>query len=416
MNPPAWLAELHRQWYDTRGLSLRPPTRPFSRDWHNLLDAAGLRSAADRSHAEAEAKSLENRGRLAIRTHKYRKYLIEKIALPIAQERWLIELFGGTPAVELHSRSLEIVAASRFRSHPRLPESWEQLCRRLSAAFGEGKNVSPFYWKDPPELERLLGFLRQLTTKEWPAGTSIRNASEALGIGSKALEEEQRLWEHCLTLLVGEQATFESLGLSGTQSPATLHGRLRLRFADGSEQHYHNLRGEFTISGGDLERAVDAATGAARILTIENTNTTFRQAVAANTDGATLIIATSYPNAATKRLLELLQPSLPHYHFGDTDASGYAILRSLREIGRGPVRPFLMTWRDEQNSKSLSEHDHRLLPALLGSPLMTDCLESLRAMEKAGRKGKFEQEAYGAPTLEGWPFWEKAATAFPPDQ
>jgi hypothetical protein len=198
------------------------------------------------------------------------------------------------------------------------------------------------------------------------------------------------------------------LGILGTQSRALLHGRLCLHFPDGSTQVFEHLQGEYTLSIADLARAERASTSAARILSIENARTTFRQAAAVNT-GDTLVMATSYPNAATKRLLEILPPELPHFHFGDTDVSGYAILRALREIGPRPVLPYLMAWQDQDNSPPLNEHDRRLLPALLTSPWMSDCSESLQAMARAGRKGRFEQEAFGPPDQREWPWWSGTA-------
>jgi hypothetical protein len=405
VKPPAWLAELHRQWYGARGLSLQASTRPFSRDWQGLLDAAGLSSAAERSNAETEAKQLQDEKHLELRTHKYRTYLIEKVVVPIAEERWLIELFGGTPALDLRRNAAEIVASARSQKHPRWPESWEQLCDRLLAAFADGKNVAPFYWKNPQETELVLNVLYKLTEKEWPAGTLVRNASEALTGDSKFLEDRLNPIESALSLLFGEETTLDALGILNSQSHVFLQGSLILHFGDGTVQSIESPLGDISLSLDVLCRAERATTLASRILTIENVKTTLRQAVAANANGDTLLIATSYPNAATKRLLEILPADLPHYHFGDTDASGYAILRSLREIGRRPVERFLMAWQDSENSAPLSEHDRRLLPSLKTSFLMNDCLADLLAMQNAGRKGRFEQEAYGAPALAHWPFW-----------
>jgi len=62
--------------------------------------------------------------------------------------------------------------------------------------------------------------------------------------------------------------------------------------------------------------------------------------------------------------------------------------------------------RSKKNSALLSEHDRRILPALKKSPVMADCLPCLFAMENSARKGGFEQEAQGAPTLKRWPFWK----------
>ena len=408
MKTPAWLAEFHRQWFAARGHNLEPASRPFSREWEKLLDDAGLHSAADRNTAEAEARQLATEGRLELRTHKYRTYLIEKVVLPLSQESWLVTHCGGTPAGDLRRQTLENVTAARNIAHRRWPESWEQLCDRLVAAFESGKNLAPFFWKDPETVRHLLQILRALTDREWPPGTLLRDASMTLTGNSKALEKQQGAIEFALGLLFGEESTLEALGILGSQSRALLHGRLCLHFPDGTIQACEHLQGEYTLSIADLTRAERASTGAVRILSIENARTTFRQAAAVNV-GDTLIIATSYPNAATKKLLELLPPELPHYHFGDTDVSGYAILRALREICRRPVSPFLMAWQDKEDSPPLTEHDRRLLPALLASPLMSDCSHSLQAMADAGRKGCFEQEAFGAPARKDWPWWSENA-------
>lgn len=254
----------------------------------------------------------------------------------------------------------------------------------------------------------MLDLLHGLTANEWPAGTLIRDASHELTGDSKFLEERLNSVESALGLLFGEETALEALGILNSQSRVFLQGSLCLHFADGTLQTLESRLGDFSLSLDVLRRAERVTTLASRIFSIENAKTTFRQAVARNTDGGTLVIATSYPNAATRRLLELLPAELPHSHFGDTDVSGYAILRSLREIGRRPVERFLMDWQDAQNSAPLSEHDRRLLPALKAAPTMLDCRPDLRAMEAAGRKGRFEQEARGAPAHTHWPFWPQS--------
>lgn len=408
MNPAPWLVEFHRQWHKSRGHRIQPASRAFSLAWKDLLEAAGLFSAAEQKHAEAEALALEKQGHLTLKRHRYRQYIIESVSLPPGAEPWLIALFGASSAGDLRAQSLAIIQDSQSTGHPRWPESWRLLCDVLTAAFETEKNLRPFFWKDPAELENLLRVLHGLTGREWPPHTLIRDASVALGCESKFLEQKQAVLESALSILFQETSTLEALGILGSQSRATVHGLLTLHFEDGSTQDYHNLRGDFTIALTDLERATRATTSAKQILSIENFKTTFRQAASANTQGDTLLLATSYPNKATIRLLNLLPAAIPHHHFGDADASGYAILRSLREISPRPVQAFLMAWRDSHESPPLTEHDLRILPALISSPLMTDCQHSLIAMANAGRKGLFEQESLGAPSLSGWRFWLQA--------
>ena len=105
---PAWLAELHRQWYAARGKKLDAKSRPFSRDWPDLLAHAGLVSAEDIATAEREATKLAGTGSIVLTRNRYRRYLIERIALPLASEAWLQGLFESPLPAELrrHARRL----------------------------------------------------------------------------------------------------------------------------------------------------------------------------------------------------------------------------------------------------------------------------------------------------------------------
>ena len=414
MSVPAWLVELHCQWHKARGKKLAGCSGPFPRRWEDLLDAANLLSAAERNAARAEAEALGKEGRIVLLHHQYRKHNLVSISLPPSSESWLLALVGETSAHDLRGQAIARVRNSQAAAHPRWPESWQHLCDRILSAFEDGRNLPPFFWNAPEDLGWLVTALHGLTARAWPPGTLIREVSTELGFPSKLLEEKQRVLEAGLEVLFGEETTLESLGLAGSESHATVHGRLILHFPDGGIQPLDQLQGPFTLSLADLRRATHATTDAGQILSIENVKTTFRQAAAANLRGDTLLIATSYPNAATKRLLEILPADLPHHHFGDTDASGYAILRSLRELGHRPVAAFQMRWQDNNDSAPLSEHDRRLLPSLKSSPLLNDCLAFLVAMENANRKGLYEQEALGGPTLTSWPFWNLGLPNVPP--
>jgi hypothetical protein len=406
MKQPAWLVELHRQWQSARGGRITQASRTYTRGWEDLLDAAGIMSADERAAAEREAAVLEQGGRIKLLRHRYRKYRIEKIAVPLEAEVWLAGLFGTQTGGEKLTQCADTLQHWRAQTHPRFPESWRDLCQRISEALQAGKSLRPFAWRHPGLFGELLGALHALTSKDWPAGTHVRNASEELGWGSKTLEEHRASIEAGLSMLFGEVSPLESLGLVCTRSYVRVQGPLTLRFEDGSTHIISNLLGETTITHADILRVTRATTTAARLLSIENSKSTFADACTVNRSGDTLLLATSYPNAATLRLLELLPVELPHFHFGDTDASGYAILRALRQQGLRPVQPFLIEWQDDAASRALSEHDLRLLPALLDSDLLKDCRKHLERMHAAGRKGRFEQERYGMPKLSSWPFWE----------
>ena len=85
------------------------------------------------------------------------------------------------------------------------------------------------------------------------------------------------------------------------------------------------LRGIIGLDEADLARAIRITTTAERLLTIENRKTTFRQIAERNANGASLVIATSYPTPGIKLLLSKLPADLPHWHFGDTDPYGFDI-------------------------------------------------------------------------------------------
>ena len=56
--PPTWLRTLYLQWAAARGRRVPPAKRPYSCDWQELLDRAGLKRAEDRGIADSELQEL----------------------------------------------------------------------------------------------------------------------------------------------------------------------------------------------------------------------------------------------------------------------------------------------------------------------------------------------------------------------
>ena len=395
-----WLAEFHRQWHAARGKRVAGASRAFSRNWVELLEAAGITSAEDQATA---AREVEACGQLVLKRHRYRSYLIERVTLPLAAEPWLIEHFGGTPSEDLRAASLAVVAEFSQRGHPRFPSEWAVLAESLRVAFSAGRSLRPFRWSHPESLRRLLDIVANLTTREWPAGTLIRAASVGIGLGSKDLERHQRTLESALARLFGAEVSLKSLGLAAGDSHVELHGPLCLHFSDGSVQGFESLT-NVLISAADLARCVSISTPAERLLTIENRKTTFRQYAAANLDRRTLIATTSFPTPAFRAFLEKLPISLPHHHFGDTDPAGWQILLKLREATLRPVEAFRMEFRTGQAPCPLTPYDRQWLPRLLASPRLADVRPQIAALQERDDRGDFEQETLGAPLPGGWPF------------
>ncbi len=405
MKTPVWLTEFHRQWRKNRGARWQVYARAFDRNWEDLLESSGLKGADQYLAAEKEAGMLEQQGRIKLqRKHKSKHAQIKKVILPLESETWLTSLFEQPTREEFRAQMMNVILEWKSSGHPRLPESWDRLCGSLEEALEADRGLRPFSRKSPDALRLLLSLLHGLTASDWSDGVLLRDVSKRIGSEAKDLEKHHRSLNAALTKLFSEPATLESLGIICSNSQVHIQGPLTLHFADKASYHSDSLRGATTLSYTDLLNATVAVTSASRLLSIENSKSTFVNFCAANLDGGTLLLATSHPNSATLRLLELLPADLPHYHFGDTDASGYAILQSLRQRSRRPVQAFHMDWRDDPQSRKLSEHDLRLLPSLLQSSLLTDCRPDLVQMQLAGRKGNFEQEGRTADLCSGWPF------------
>lgn len=394
-----WLETLHDQWMTARKRRVEASVRPFRRDWETLLDDAGLKSAEERQAAQREA------GRLPLKLipFRHKPRFISKIEVPLESEAWLHARFGSETGAQAQNAALAVVERFAAKTHPLLPEAWSGLLSRLQAEFAVPRAVEPFRWLETNRVEELLTLLFDLTAREWPEGTLIRDASIQMGRDSKHLETRQSLIERALALLLGRETPLEALGIQTSNSVLHYSGPLVLHFADHSKPL--DLRFESTLSVAELEHATHITTTAERLLTVENRKTTFLQLVRADAARGTLIVATSFPTQAVRLLLRKLPPDLPHHHFGDTDPAGWDILRKLRDVTGRAVQPFHMRWRPKAGAPPLSQRDHLVLARLLAESSMADCHPALEAMLAAGSKGDFEQESLGPPELEEWPFY-----------
>ncbi|WP_395738267.1 Wadjet anti-phage system protein JetD domain-containing protein [Prosthecobacter sp.] len=396
-----WLAQLHQDWMAARKRRVTASVQPFRRDWEQLLEDAGIKSAEDQQAALREAQRMP---KLRLLPRKRNPRYIDKILIPLESEAWLHAQFGSQPGAASQQQALEIVQTWAAKTHPLLPELWQGLCQRLESAFTIPRVLEPFRWLEVTRVNDLLSLLFQITSREWPAGTLIRDASTQLGHDSKHLEEQQSFLERALEALFERETPLEALGIQTSNSTLHYCGPLVLHFEDHVKPV--DLRFESTLSAAELERATHITTSAERLLTVENRKTTFLQLAHADEARSTLIVATSFPTQAVKLLLQKLPSGLPHHHFGDTDPSGWDILRRLREIRGNPVHPFHMAWRHSAASAPLTRRDLQIIDRLLADSCMSDCRTALHAMKNSGMKGDFEQESLGRPSLSAWPFYE----------
>ncbi len=401
----AWLRELYRQWMIARGNQIKPRSRAFRRKWDDLLAAAGLHSAEDQKAALREAEQEESKGHIKLHRLRGRKYIVQKIELPLEAESWLLKLFNQREAADALEASLRELEIAEALEHERFPNLWKDWCSSLSVAFRSGRNVRPLYWRAPENVRSVLNLIYRLTSIEWREGALIREVSIEIGLISKGLERQRRLVEACLGQMFGRPMPLQSLGMVLTDSRSDLAGILTLHYANGELQVFDKLKAIFSLSLADLDRAEYATTPASRLLTVENSKTTLRRLASVNSDSTTLLAACSFPTKALLRLLALLPHDLPVFHFGDTDPAGFHILSKLRETSKRYVSPFLMERRPAKERCPLSEYDHSILPRLLSDPLLKDVIVEITSMKESGCKGDFEQETIGLPDLESWPFF-----------
>ena len=402
-----WTKELYRQWMIARKQPVRSYVRNFRRGWEQLLHAADIGSAIDRKNAQREAERADEAG--FIKLHRDRKpQYIRRLELLPSGEIWLRGLVKQRPPMELVQESLHAVDAAAAMAHPRLPDQWKAWCEATRSLFEAGKSKPPLFWKDPERVEWLLRATFRLTARDWGKEALVRDISVEIELdNTKQLEREHRAVEACLSQLYGRRMTLQNLGIELTHSQANIAGLLILHFQDGTRQSIDRLKDLYAISFHDLDRTERIETRAQRLLTVENSKTTLRALAARNVAGDTLLVACSFPNRAVLRLISLLPTeNFPHFHFGDTDPAGYAILSDLREKTQRSIQPFLMHRRECPKSKPLSTYDRNLLPGLLAKPNLEDVRETIRQFETTGTKGDFEQETLRLlPPLYEWPFY-----------
>ena len=401
MPHPTWLTEFHRRWHAARSRTAKASTRPYGINWVDLLDASDITRAEDIRTAEREAEAFEKDGHLTLKRHRYRREIIERLTLPLEAESWLHALFNTEDSAQTLARSLTVI--DEQPEHPLLPEEWSTLLAKLHGSFRNGITLRPFSWKKPEQLASLLDLLFNLTARSWDEGTLVRSASVDLGYDSKFVERRQRSINAGLRLMFGRPCSLADFGFVMSQSMLLSQGPLILHFENGESKDFTGLA-PHALSLSDLERAVRIETPCLRLLTIENSKTTFRQFAAANKDNQTLLVASSFPTPALVTLLRKLPPSIEHHHFGDSDATGFLILFKIREVAPGLVHAFHMRWRGGDPDVPISDRDLAILSNLNDQDLMVDLQDDINALTFTQSMGRFEQESLGPPTIQGWPF------------
>lgn len=368
-------------------------TADFTLDYRKLLKAAHADSAETRIHAEDRLRQAAIQGKLKLDTHPRDERLIQIVRLPReGGEAWLFNHLGESSPTE-ERRQLANLFES-FKDH------WPAWCQKLAQHALDGDSVAPFSRDDMEGNRELLTILPRVLG--WQGESLIRFASCTICGNSKRLEQLRPRLESALRQITdGSIQSLEDLGLLEKARHVFIRGPLRLELPDGT-LNLGLLHAPVSISETDLHRALTIHCDAAQVLTVEN-ETTFFELAKLNSN--TLLIQTSYPGRAVLALLARLPSHLPIHHFGDTDPSGFDILRDLRTRSDRAIQPLHMHHRPREGSEMLESSELKTLTRLLADPRMADCHPPLQAMLHSGTKGDFEQESLGRPSLSEWPFY-----------
>lgn len=359
-------------------------------DWEKFLRVTGLDDGDERETAIADLLEAEEAsGGLFVIDRDPRTQAEIRIRLKRdGGEAWL---FGATGMVAPSDEREALVAWLREARDLVVPDpyatGWDAWLRRLSSDCVNGASVTPFKRDGGEEnrnlLEALVGVLN------WRGESLIRYASAVICRDSKMLERLRPRLLAALREITGiESITLGDFGISDVPRSVWIHGPLILESPRGRID-FGVLSGPVSVSEEDIAGASDVICEADSVLTVEN-ESVFREL--AKQRCRVLLIQTSFPGSAVRRLFDRFPRELPCYHFGDSDPAGFAILRDLREKTNRRIAPVMMCFRDRENAPALTEPDRRMLERLLEDPTLEDLHEQMRAMDRAGTKGDFEQE------------------------
>lgn len=396
---PAKSSVLHAlaaRYERTRAARTGHAARDMIVDYERLLHDAGCARGEPRVCAERDLDEARSRGLLAIERH-LRTGLPLAVRFSPADEERLFSGIGLVPPARRRSAFSGLFLEAG--GHP-VPEQWrpewDSFCRRLSDGAAAGMAVPPFSRDNPDEAREILLLLPRLLA--WKSESLRRFASCRLCGDSKRLEILRDRLESCLRQLTGGAiASLEDLGIMENERAIIVHGPLRLRFPNGILD-LGLLSAPARIDRRDVRRAI-LETSATRCLTVENLSV-LHELAKGNT---TTILAGSGSEGgfAHSAIIEFLR-SLPAHvalgHCGDTDPKGFEILLNLRERTGRAIASVGMTFDGSLPGPPLTGPDRKTIARLIASPHLTDPEKSgISAMQAAGHKGIFEQEARPLP-------------------
>jgi hypothetical protein len=328
-----------------------------------------------------------------------------KVRLSPANEREFYDWIGReSPTARRAGWTALFREAATWSVPERWCVSWGKFCERRAEGAKKWRAMEPFRVNQMVRGRRMLKFTVRLLA--WQGERLVRYASYDITGDSKRLER----WQGSLQLLLseatgGEVRSFEKHGLLPMPRVATFHGPLRLWTNGNLALDASQLADASASSAEDIASASRIETPATRCLIVEN-KAPFLEL--ARLQSGTLLVWSSFPNAATVALLRRLhaaQPALEFFHHGDTDAAGFDILCDLRQQTSIPLASHHMHYTADADSVELTNDERARLTRLLKDPRMSAEHADIAALLASGRKGNFEQERHREPLLAHWPFF-----------
>lgn len=364
--------------------------RDFTCDYEQLLRHANCHDGDERERAEDDLKRAElESGKLFSIDRAPRSGIPLRVRLSrTGGEMWLFEkLVTDSPSGQRSG----LASFFNLMATASVPEEWSEKWRSWSRlletqALTQG-NVQPFKRNDPAGnddfLNALLGVIR------WREESLIRFASRVICGDSKRLENLEGRLLFALQSISGDGGmTLEDCGILKKPRTLAFHGPLVLKLGN-DVVDFTPLPGPSSISETNLIEADEVITRATVCVTVENEEVFLELS---KRNRSWLLVHTSFPGSAVRRLFGMLRLDLSCLHFGDSDPSGFDILRDLREKTGRAFRPVCMEFRPDPAGLPLTTDERKTIDRLLGTTLLEDVHPELRRMLEAGSKGAFEQE------------------------
>lgn len=387
---PHEIPEILRALADLYQKSATGGVRDYTCGYEDLLRHAACHDGDERERTEGDLKRAEHSsGGLLSIDRAPRSAIPLRVRLAKAGgEAWLFERIGRSSPSD---RKNDLAGFFEETGKLPVPENWRNTwtawCEMLAENAVSNRSIQPFKRDDSEgnhDFRRaLLGVIH------WQGDSLIRFASSMVCGDSKKLENLESRLVFALQAIRGDAGiSLEDFGILRKPRTLAFHGPLVLKTA-GSAVDFTPLPGPTRISEVNLIKAEEVSTTAPHCLTVENEEVFLE---IAKQNHGWLLVHTSFPGSAVRRLFSSLGPDLTCWHFGDSDPAGFDILRDLREKTGRNFQPVCMEFRPASSAPRLTAEERGTIARLLGTPAMADVHPALESMLSADSKGMFEQE------------------------